>query len=210
MVPLSFSFLRQRIPMTIRTETIVDTPSPVKMARNPVKKGDKPVAPVNEAAALPPVDMKIARQTVTSAKLSHLILDPAGHKAAQIEYWLPQDHTYEMLKSPAYWTGLVAMLKRHGGDFSGSVLHIRTFDHQFYAQLYVTDISLIGIQTVELSFARLGVQAGDVKSDKFRWIWNQPLGGYDIIRIADGQTVASAKEMKRLQSVKDWLEKWEV
>jgi hypothetical protein len=184
----------------MKAEATQPTVKPAREIRT-VKPAEKP--------AKAPVDMKLDRKKTYQAKLSHVGLDPAGHKAAQIEYFLPPGHTYENVLTPGYWAPVVELLKRHG-DFTGSILHIRTRDHQFFAQLYVTEISVLGIYVQEVVFAKLGVQADEVSSDKFSWIWDDGKAGYDIIRIADGATVASAKEMKRLQSVKDWLEKWDL
>jgi len=186
----------------MKAETIQPTEKAVKQARD-IRTVTPPAKPVKA-----PVDMKLDRKKTYQAKLSHVGLDPAGHKAAQIEYFLPPEHTYEMCCTPSYWVTVVELLKRHG-DFTGSILHIRTKDHRFFAQLYVTEISVLGLYTQEVLFAKLGVQEDEVSSEKFKWIWNDTMSGYDIIRIADGATVASAKEMKRLQSVKDWLEKWD-
>lgn len=205
-MPSSFSFMETK--MREEAGVIPAEPKVVKPTRNPIKAGAAPAPAPTAAKARPPVDMRLNRKQTFQAKLSHVGLDPAGHKAAQIEYWLPPEHTYEHVCTPIYWTPVVDLLKRHG-DFTGSIIMVRTKDHQFYAELYVTEISMTGIHTEQLLFKALGVQADDVTSENFRWIWNDTHRGYDILRIADGHVVAAAKDIRRLQSVKDWLEKWD-
>jgi hypothetical protein len=176
----------------------------VKPARNPLGKSPAPTA----AKVRPPVDMKLDRTTIAQAKMTYFSMDPAGHRCGDIEYFIPPGHDYEQLLKPSYWLPAAAVLKRHG-DFTGSIFHVRTTDHRLYARLYVTEISPVGMHVHVLEKAELGVQPDEVKSTNFKWMWNDAARGYDIVRIVDGATVASSKEIKRLQSVKDWLEKWD-
>jgi hypothetical protein len=176
----------------------------VKPARN------IPTPPPKAEKVRAPVDMKLDRKAAVTAKISHAGIDPQGHKAARIEYWLPVEHTYENTKDPSYWLPLGEILKRAGGDYTGSIIMVRAKDHHFYAELYVTDISPTGVRVEELIYKPLGCQPADLKSTMFKWVWSDTQHGYDIIRVTDGVKVVEAKQMKRLQSVKDWLEKWDI
>jgi len=201
--------------------TIPETTKAVKPVRNPLTGNEPKAAPAPTqrkdttpgtvpAALKVPVPMN--RTVAVKAKDTCLCLSSDGHKFIRVEYTLPPTHTYDMLLDPSYWSAVSHRLKRAistEGDFVGSILCCRPRDHSWYAELYITEVSVSGVWLEVLFKKNFGVQIEDVVSERFRVSWNDRVGGYDIIRKADNVVCAAAKEFKRLQSVKDWLAKME-
>lgn len=190
-------------------------PNVAKPVRNPLTGNEAAEAAAKKAATTPvkpKPDIAINRVVARKAKDSHLNLPVDGHKCAQVEYWLPVTHEYEDLLNPLYWSSLVHRFKRPistEGDYAGSIICVRPRDHSFYAELYVTEVSSGAVFTEQLFKKNFGEQMDEIKSDRFKVVWNDSVGGYDIMRKLDNAIVGNAKDFKRLRSVKSWLEKME-
>lgn len=186
-----------------------------KPVRNPVKKGEKyePVTPQKLEGTVPPLTperLTIERDYSRKAKQSHLCLNPDGHKAVRVEYWLPSTHEYEDTLNPNYWGSVSTLFSRAistANSFAGSIICVRKPDHSFYAELYVTEVTKGAVFVEPLFYKEFGLQLSDLKSSKVTVQWNEPVGGYDIIRNSDKAIIGQAKEFKRLDAVKNWLDK---
>jgi len=181
-----------------------DVPKPV---RNPLKKGE--VGTPTLVPAKPKPDIRIERKNLKRAKLADTRLTEEAHACAAIEYWMPPEGTYEDLLDFSYWQVVAAGIAKYG-DFTGSIIQARRRDHSLFVELYVTEISPAGMHVHVLRTVKIGAQVEDIQSEKCRIVWDEAQRGYDIVRKVDGVVLVQAKQMKRLNAVKEWLDKMEM
>jgi hypothetical protein len=166
------------------------------------------VKPVVKIA--PKLDMH--RDITRKAKDSHMSMMVDGHKCVNVEYWLPVTHEYKDLLNPVYWGSISHRFMKPistPGDYAGSIICVRPKDLSWYAELFITEVTTGGVFVEEIRLCKFGTQADAIDSERFNVVWNDSVGGYDIIRKVDGAVLGAAKEFKRLQAVKSWLDKME-
>lgn len=183
---------------------IPSKPDNVKPARN-IRTVEQPKKPERPAP-----DISIDRKAERKAKNTDLITMPEGHKCVRVEYWLPEEHDYNDVLNPLYWSSITTRFLKPistDGDFAGSIVCVRPHDHSFYAELYVTEVNKGSVNLEQLFYKQFGPQLKDIKHEKFFVKWNAAAKGYDILRKVDNAIVGSARDFKRLESVQRWLER---
>lgn len=120
----------------------------------------------------------------------------------EVDVTMPIGHTVEDALRAEYWANHAHKMKRPtfsaGPDWSGTILHLRSDDHAFYAKLYVRAVkqaSLIVSQIGDVTY--FGPK--EVKSKGYESRWNVGKQGWNIIRKSDREIVGFGKTKEEVQ-----------
>jgi hypothetical protein len=132
-------------------------------------------------------------------------------------YTLPVGWEFSWCLDPGFWVHCCHLFQadRHTNspDKVGSIIEVRTQDHEFYAELYVRAVQERGLV---VSVLREPVRVapkelGNGKHDDFvkRWVGGKG-GYYQIVRTLDGAIVSDGKKLQTKEMAQDFIDKMKV
>lgn len=171
------------------------------------------VATAPKKQAAPPVTKPNPVQ-VSQGEAPHALkfseLQFAEFAFARFSVSLPVGWSFEETLKPEFWSVVAHRLQRdvmaNSSDKSGAVIEIRTRDHAFYGELYVTAVQEKGLAVTVL---REPVYFGPQEipeTGAYRAQWDDAKRGFDIIRKSDGSIVADGSRIKNRAMVKSWID----
>ena len=124
---------------------------------------------------------------------------------------LPVGWTLEDAFKPECWVQVCHLLQREAAtntpDRAGAIIRLRTYDHAFYAELYVRAVQerglLVGVLREPVYFGPREVP----DTTKFEARWNVGKRGFDIIRKSDREIVADGTKIKTREMAQEWIDK---
>lgn len=140
---------------------------------------------------------------------------------------VPTGVTFEEVLKPGFWANVVKLFQKNTTsgqpDRSGAIIHVRTEDHAYYAQIYVRAVLERGLIVVCIGPSRdpksneacpIDLETGsawtgrkDLNSKEFEAKWNVGKRGFDIIRTEDQQVVADGMNIKTREAALEMLNK---
>lgn len=101
------------------------------------------------------------------------------------------EHDYKDCFNPAYWS--INALKASRDD----IIHVRTEDQRFYAELYVVDANRQGLSVIELAYYDLQKAVPALADDTEYFVkWRGPTHRWCVVRKSDNavmQTLIASK-----------------
>lgn len=113
-------------------------------------------------------------------------LQVAGHFTTQWDYVLPAEYDYEDCKNPAFWSIVSKRMK------TDDIIHVRTQDQRFFAQLYVLHADRTQVVVKEMMYQDLqDKNAPEIPDDAiYDYAWKGPAWGHTVIRKSDSEVMA--------------------
>lgn len=140
--------------------------------------------------------------------LSRTKMQPVGYDSyAEMSATIEAGISFEECLKAECWVHVCDLFKKqpltNEPDKAGSIIHIRTEDHAFYARLYVRAVLERGLVVETLEYRELGAALKESAAFKSQWVPGNR--SWNIIRLSDREIVA--RGLKTKEAVNDWIGK---
>ena len=135
----------------------------------------------------------------------------APYKYGRFEVELPAGESFDTILKPDYWSQVAHMLQPPRGTrdktWEGSIIEVRTEDHQFFAELYVRAVKEKDLKVAVLKEPVYFFEhTKSKKTDRHKTRFNVGAKAWDVVR-NDAEVVAKGFKLK--EDAEDWIRETE-